>query len=279
MRRFGKITIVGVGLIGGSIGLAVKKRGVAKEVVGVCRRRSSLAKAIARHAVDWGTRDVEKGVSGADIVIIATNVGTIPARARAASRYMKKGSILTDVGSVKAPLVREIEGFLPEGISFVGSHPMAGSEKAGVESARADLFEGAVTILTKTPRTDPEPFHVLARLWTSLGADVAVMTPALHDEKVALVSHMPHVAAMGVCLAQDGTSLAYAANGFKDTTRIASSDPEMWTDILRANRAAVLKGLDKLIVRLTALKESIARRDFDRLRAYMRRAKQLRDSV
>ena len=279
MKRFGTIAIVGVGMIGGSIGLAVKKRRLAREVIGVFRRRSSLNKAIARRAADWGTLDVARGVSRADLVIIAADVGIIPALAKKASVHMRRGSVLTDVGSVKAGIVAALEKTLPRGVVFVGAHPMAGSEKTGVDHADADLFEGAVSIVTRTRRTDKRALREIVRFWRSLGARVVVMDPNLHDKRVSMVSHLPHVAALGLCLAQDEKDLAYAAGGFKDATRIASSDPEMWADILKANRAHVLVALDKLIAELGAVRRDLSRRDFRRVLLKIERAKAIRDGA
>jgi len=277
--RFRKDTIIGVGLIGGSIGLALKKRRLAKEVVGVFRRRSTLTKAMRRRAVDHGTFDLERGVSGADMVIIATNVGTIPGFARRAARFMKEGSILTDVGSVKEDIVNKIEGFLPEGVSFVGAHPMAGGEKASVAFASAGLFKGTNVILTSTKDTDKGALRKVSKFWLSLGARISIMDPRTHDKKVSMVSHLPHMAAVALCLAQEKDGLVYAANGFRDTTRIASSDPAMWLDILRDNREFSIRALDKLIVDLNDIRMALARKGFRRLLANLKKAKSIRDGV
>ena len=168
MRAFHKITIIGVGLSGGSIGLAAKKARVAKEVVGIFRRRSTLRKALKAKAVDWGTLDFQKGTLDADLVIIATPVGSIAAMAKKAMPFMKRGAILTDVGSVKTPIVREVEKILSEGVTFVGGHPMAGSEKTSVVYARDALFRGSLCILTETRRTEGRALRKVAKFWKAL---------------------------------------------------------------------------------------------------------------
>jgi prephenate dehydrogenase len=243
MRRFRKITIIGVGLIGGSIGLAVKRRKLAREVMGVFRRPSTLRRALRCKAIDRGTLDIADGVKDADLIIVASPVLTIPAIARKAMRHAKKGALITDVGSSKGWIVREIERFSvrPTDARFVGSHPMAGSEHAGVEFARSNLMEGAPCIVTKTARTDGGALKKTAAFWRSLGARVDVMKPEEHDRAVALVSHLPHIVAFGLAGAVPERHLKYGAEGFRDTTRVASSDPKLWADIFISNRREILR--------------------------------------
>ena len=279
MRQFERIAIIGVGLIGGSVGLAIKKKGLAKEVVGIFRRRSTLVRALRHGAIDRGTLDLKDGVSGASLVVVATNVGTIAKLAKKALPFMKRGSVLTDAGSVKADIAKEIEAAIPSGVSFVGAHPMAGSEKAGVEFASDDLFENALVILTKTKNTDKRALDAMARFWRSLGAKVVIMRPDAHDRRVAMISHLPHMAALGLCLAQSIDDLPLAAGGFKDTTRTASSDPEMWRDILEANARCAIRALDRFSKEIARVRRNIYDRDFDALLGRMKRAKAIRDSV
>ena len=243
MKRFNTITIIGVGLIGGSVGLAIKKRKLAKEVVGVFRRASTMRRALKRKAIDKGTLSIEEGVASADLIIITTPVHLIPDMARQASAYAKPGAVITDAGSTKQWIVGKIEKLVARkpGLFFVGSHPMAGSEHAGVEFATDGLMAGSPCIVTKTRRTDRAALDKVARFWKALGARVKVMSPADHDRSVSLVSHLPHVVAFSLAGAVPAQDLAYAAEGFKDTTRVASSDPALWADIFLTNRKEVVK--------------------------------------
>jgi len=242
MKRFDKIAIVGVGLIGGSIGLAVKKRGVAGEVVGVFRRASTMKRAMKRRAIDRGTLSIKDGVRDADLVILAAPVYTIVETAKEVFKYAKPQAIVTDVGSTKSWIVNKVESlksYSGKSIFFVGSHPMAGSERAGVEAARSDLLEGAPCIVTKTPRTNSSAVSKIISFWKSLGADVKILTPKQHDESVSLASHLPHIVAFALAGAVPLKDFKYAAEGFKDTTRVASSDPQLWADIFLTNRKEI----------------------------------------
>jgi prephenate dehydrogenase len=279
MRSFNKIAIIGVGLIGGSIGLAAQKRGIARHVVGVFRRTSTMARALRMKAVTSVSMDIAEGVKDADIVIIATPVSLIPVMAKRCAPFMKKGAILTDAGSVKGFVVKEISKAIPKGVRFVGSHPMAGSEKTSVRFARADLFQGAFTILTMAQRTDKAALAVIRRFWASLGSKVVVATPEEHDRIVALVSHLPHVIAQELCILQDKKSLPYAAGGFKDTTRIASSDPDMWMDIFMANRLEVTRAIDRFIEELETFKTDLKSGRTKKILARSRMAKAIRDRI
>ncbi|MEI8176596.1 MAG: prephenate dehydrogenase/arogenate dehydrogenase family protein [Candidatus Omnitrophota bacterium] len=243
MKQLKRITIIGVGLIGGSIALAAKKRGLAKEIIGVFRHRSTLRHALARKAVDQGVMSVAEGVREADLIILATPVGSIPGIAREALRYAKKGAIITDAGSTKRWVVGEIEKMVTvkSGIFFVGSHPMAGSEHTGVEYAKSDLFEGSPCIVVKSSRTDRGALRTVKEFWRALGGRVEVMTPSGHDESIALISHLPHLVAFSLAGTVPVKDLRYAAEGFKDTTRVASSDPELWAGIFLSNREKVLR--------------------------------------
>ncbi len=242
MKKFSKITIIGVGLIGGSIGLAIKKHKAAGQVIGVFRRASTLRKALGCKAVDKATMNIAEGVKDADLIIIGSPVHSIPALAREAARSAKPGAIITDVGSTKAWIVARLEKLLAGSpVSFVGSHPMAGSEKTGVEFAKKDLLEGSPCIVTRTARTDRRALRKVAGFWKALGAKVDVMDPREHDRAVSLISHLPHIVAFTLAGAVPAKELRYAAEGFKDTTRVAASDPELWSDIFLTNKAEVIK--------------------------------------
>jgi prephenate dehydrogenase len=242
MKLFDKITIIGVGLIGGSIGLAARRRRVAREVTGVFRRRSTMVKALRAGAVDDATMDIARGVIGADLIIVASPVGSIPELALEAARYAKPGAIITDVGSTKAWIAGRMERCLRgTSVRFVGSHPMAGSEKTGVLSAREDLLEGSACIVTRTASTDAAALRRVAALWKALGARVSVLSPDEHDRAVSFVSHLPHIVAFALALSVPEGQLRYAAEGFRDTTRVASSDPALWSDIFLTNRKEIAR--------------------------------------
>jgi len=277
MERFNKITIIGVGLIGGSIGLAVKKARLAREVVGVFRRLSTMKKALAMKAVDRGTLDIAKGVSGADLVIIATRVGLINKIAREAARSMQKGAILTDVGSVKGSVVTAVERGIPKGIAFVGSHPMAGSEMSGVRFARGDLFRGSICIITKTPRSPETALRSLRAFWKALGASVVTMSPSLHDRNVAQISHLPHLIAQALCLAVDEKSIQFASGSFKDATRVAFFNEEIWLDIFKGNRSEVIRSTDRFLHILKQIRDDLSRNRQKDFTQKIEKAKRIRE--
>lgn len=278
--RFGKIAILGVGLIGGSIGLAVKERKVAQEVVGVFRHASTLRKALKRRAVDRGTMDIAAGVRGADLIIIAAPVHAIPSLVRKAAAFAKKGAVITDAGSTKSWVVREAERAAPRGcgVYFVGSHPMAGSERTSVEHSRPDLLRNASCIVTKTRKTDAKALAKTVAFWKALGGRVTVMDPLHHDASVAMISHLPHIVAFGLAGAVDAKDLRYAAEGFKDTTRVASSDPALWADIFLTNRRELLKAGGVFAASLDRLLKAVAASDRKSLVGLLARAKVKRDT-
>jgi len=277
--KFNKIAIVGVGLIGGSIGLAVKKRKLAGSVEGVFRRKSTLKKALKRGAVTVATTDMAKGIKDADLVIIASPVLSIPGLAKEVLKNAKVGAIITDVGSTKAWITKEISGALKrrKDVYFVGSHPMAGSERAGVEFAKHDLLEDSPCIVTKDRFTDKTALRKVAAFWASLGARVSVMTPDEHDRSVSLVSHLPHLVAFSLALAVPERDLKYSAEGFKDTTRIASSDPELWADILLSNRAHIIKSAALFGATYRRLVRSLSKNDYAGVVRLIKAAKSKRD--
>ena len=277
---FKKVTIIGVGLIGGSIGEALKKKGLAGTVVGVGHRSFSIDEALARGAIDRGTLDVLKGVSGADLVVIATPVCLIPGIARKISRSLKRGCVVTDVGSTKAEIVASLERILPEGIDFVGSHPLAGSEKRGIGSAQDNLFKGSIVIMTKTKNTKKPALAKLSRFWKSLGVErVAISSPGEHDRIVAEISHLPHIAAAAIVNTASDKSLEFASSGFKDTTRIAASDPGIWRDICVTNRKEILKALEKYERNIARLKKLIKSGSASRLSREFERSKARREKL
>jgi prephenate dehydrogenase len=280
---FGKVALVGVGLLGGSLGLALRERRLAREVAGFARRDATVAECRQRGAVDVATRNLGQAVAGADVVVLCTPVSQMADLARECLPFLKPGALLTDVGSVKGAVVAKLEPLLARTDAvFVGSHPMAGSEKTGVLAARADLFVGARCAVTPTAKTPPAALATIRALWEAVGAEVVELTPAAHDDLVARSSHLPHVVA--ATLASYVLSPAHAreqamlcATGFRDTTRIASGSPEMWRDIAVTNRAALSRVLDVFIHDLGEFRELLEAGDPAPLEAFFALAKSRRD--
>jgi prephenate dehydrogenase len=277
MKRSGKIAIVAVGLIGGSIGLAIRSRRLAGEVVGIGHRHRSIKKALGLGVIDRGTLDIGKGVQEADIVIMATPVLKIVPLVKRAAPHLKQGCIVTDVGSTKGRLTRDITAILPGGVDFVGGHPMAGSEKRGVEQADRRLFRDSLCILTRTGKTDKAAFNMIKNLWSAIGARVVAMSPGDHDRIVSQISHLPHMLIFSMLANIDKKSLRYASTGFYDTTRIASSDPAIWKDITVTNSSEISRSLARSLKGLRSLKEAVDRRDSRALLRIFRAARKNRD--
>jgi prephenate dehydrogenase len=241
---FNTVAIVGVGLIGGSIGMAVRQRRLARRVVGIGRHQRPLSQARRLGAIDQGTTQMRRGVSDAELIVVCTPVDTIVSQAISAAESCPAGAILTDSGSTKARIVERLENELADRVGFVGSHPLAGSERTGVAVARPDLFEHRVCVITRTPRTPKQPLAAVDEFWRSLGAIVRHMSPESHDHALAYTSHLPHLtaAALSVLLPEEYKEVV--ATGFRDTTRIAASDPALWSAIFMQNTGPLLKSLD-----------------------------------
>ena len=273
--RFKKVAIVGVGLIGGSIALAIKKNRLADEVVGVCRSKTTLRMARRLKVVDSCSRDLGI-IKGSDLVILATPVGTIIDSAKEISRIISRDCIVTDVGSTKDEIVSRLEKVFPY---FVGSHPMAGSEKRGVANASPDIFKGCLCILTPTRNTRLLGLSRVRGLWVSLGLRVIVVDPSLHDKILSFVSHLPHLLAFCLIDIIPGEFLKFGSSGLKDTTRIASSEAEVWKDIFISNRQATLNAIGIFQKRLSAVKGALQKKDLRSLESVLLRAKKKRDSL
>ena len=242
-----RLSIVGLGLLGGSVAKAARAASLAQEIVGVGRNPKSLEPALRARAVDRVTTDLSEGVSGADMIVLATPVATLEGQLPAVWQAASSHALLTDVGSTKAGIVKTAEALgASRPLSFVGSHPMAGSNLSGFSVARADLFSGATVILTPTDRTPSEAVKRVTEFWEAMGGRVTVMDPATHDRAVAAISHLPHLvvdALVAAVVDMDPRFLDVAARGFKDTTRIAASDPAVWREIFQQNREALGEAL------------------------------------
>ncbi len=276
---FNKVVIIGLGLIGGSLGMALRRRRVARRVVGVDRLRSAMVKARAMGAIDGGAPRFSEAVAGADLVVIATPPASVVPTARRVARATRHRFLLTDVASVKGPIVAALNRELPSRISFVGGHPMAGSEQSGIKAADPELFIGAPCVVTRTAKTKGRALSSVRALWQSLGSKVTVLSPARHDALVAQVSHVPHLAAVGLTLIASPTSLNLAAGGFSDTTRIALSDPVLWRQICAMNRQPLADALDQFLIRLGQLRDLLTHENGIGLSRLLRAAQRRRQGL
>ena len=282
--NFGVVAIIGTGLIGGSIGLGLKERGLARSIIGVGRHRASINKALRAKAIDEGTINIEKAVRQADIIILATSVDLIPDLARKIIPLMNTSAILTDVGSAKSYIVSQINREIKsrhngERPNFIGAHPLAGSEQRGIESARPDLFEGSVCVLTPTSLNSKKCITKLSIMWKALGAKVSILTPSRHDEIVAFVSHLPHLVASGLVSVVDEKHWKFAASGLRDTTRVASGDPELWLGICKQNKARIIKALRCFSEEVQHTLNDLEQGDDNKILKRLKKAKTTRDKI
>ena len=277
-----KLTILGPGLLGGSIGLAARHRKVAQRVALWARRLDAADEAWKLGAADEATTDLAKAVDGAELVVLATPIGVMNSLAQQFKASLADGCVVTDVGSVKYPVVSALTHTLAGKARFVGSHPMAGSEQSGIEAARRDLFEKAVCIVTPTGETDKAALELVHNFWKAIGCNVRTLSPPEHDEIVARISHLPHVVAatvVNVVCNGGANPLDFVGPGFKDFTRIASGPPEMWTEICRENRQEVGRALDALIAELGKVRAALENNDGVELKTKLKRAKHFRDEL
>jgi prephenate dehydrogenase len=280
MSTYRKVAIVGVGLIGGSIGLALRKRGLAENVTGIGRRKSSLEKAIEVGAIQQASTDLAEGVANADVVIIASPVDAIPKHVCQAVAAAPDVALVTDAGSTKGQICAAVDAQLAGSRNpFVGSHPLAGDHRAGPEFSRADLFDGKTVVVTPTIATSPEALVKTREFWQSLGALVHVMSPQGHDEALAVTSHLPHLMASALAKCTPPEYLPLCATGWADTTRIAAGDAELWSQIFSQNSAAMLPAIDKLLAQLTTMRSQIDEGKWAHLQQTLQEAKRIRDAL
>ena len=275
MKLFKNVAIVGVGLIGGSIALGIKKRGLAKKIIGVSRHKKTLLLAKKNKAIDKGSLDIDI-VKDADLIIFATPVNTILKLAPEISKIIGPNCIVTDVGSTKLEIVEGLEKIFP---NYVGSHPLAGSEKRGIGNAYPDIFKNSLCILTPTKSTNIRALNQVQRLWQLLGARIKFLTPEGHDKALSFVSHLPHAVAFSLMETMPGEHLKFAANGLKDTTRLAASDAELWSDIFLSNSKNLIRTIDAFQKNLSSLKNAVKEKDRSQLYIILKKAKAKRDSL
>ncbi|MFZ2147015.1 MAG: prephenate dehydrogenase/arogenate dehydrogenase family protein [Sedimentisphaerales bacterium] len=279
MKDLRQITVMGLGLLGGSISLAVLRSFARVKVVGYTHRPSTRAKArglaVATEVVDC----LKSSVSEADIVILATPIATFEKTFSEIADALPSGCIVTDVGSTKVLPHRWAVRKLPKSVHYVGSHPIAGSEQRGVEFARDDLFEGAMCILTATKKTNRQAVQTLKKFWSRLGCYVKLMTPTEHDRIFANVSHVPHVTAAALINANSIEELKFAGKGFIDTSRIASGPANIWADVLLTNANNTTRGIDKVIAELVKLKKAMKKENKREIEKLLEKARTKRAAL
>lgn len=278
-QKFKTVAILGVGLIGGSIGLGLRRRGLAERVIGIGRRLESLRVAREMGAITSATLVPGEGVAEADLVIVCTPVGRIVEDVKSVAPHCRPEALVTDVGSTKAEIVAGVGAELPHGVRFIGSHPLAGSEKSGPAAAESDLFVDRVVIVTPDEATPPGDLEALCGFWRGLGARVVQMPADAHDRALAATSHLPHVVAAALAAATPEELLGLTAGGWSDCTRIASGDPELWRQILATNRESLLASLTRFEEQLAAFRTAIEHRGDEAILELLTAAKRRRDAV
>jgi prephenate dehydrogenase len=282
---FNRVCIVGIGLIGGSFGLELKKRGLAKEVVGVARRQSTIDDAVQLGSCDWGTTDVTVAASGADLVFLAPPVGQMKSICEQVAPLVARGAIITDAGSTKAQIVAECGPLFGATEHFIGGHPMAGSEQKGAQAAREGLFQNAAWILTPSAGGEAGALGRLEALVGEIGAKPIFLDPVTHDDLLAVTSHLPHVTAaalthvFAVARSKDPVAPSLVAGGWRDGTRVAAGSPEMWRDICLANREAILEALDAMSLELERFRTALQKKDGDAVEKWFEIAARERNAV
>ena len=269
---FERIALVGIGLIGSSISHASRRAGLAKSIVGSARTPATIATALRLGLIETGYASAAEAAKGADLVILCVPVGLCGAITKEIAPVLRAGAIVTDVGSVKGSIVRDMAPHVPKGVHFVPAHPIAGTEHSGPESGFAELYDGRWCILTPEPATDSGAVEKLKLFWERLGSKVEIMSAEHHDMVLAITSHVPHLIAYNIVntaahleRVTDSEVIKFSAGGFRDFTRIASSDPTMWRDVFLNNKEAVLEMLGRFSEDLTALQRAIRFGDADTL--------------
>jgi len=283
------MALIGVGLMGGSLGMAVKRARLVGEIVGYAPQAAELKRAVQRGAIDRSAKTAAEAVQGADLIVLATPVGTFEPLVKSCAGSFKPGALLTDVGSVKGALIGRIEALLPPHVIYLSSHPLAGGERSGIDASSATLFDGGRCLITPGRQSNqtgrPEALKRLTRLWEGVGATVTTLDPFEHDRYLALVSHLPHLVAYALvnCAMEAAKEapglLGFSAGGFRDFTRIAASSPEMWRDICLENRAEIVKALARYQATLEQYRRLIDAADGASLEQSFRNARRVKEEL
>ena len=279
IQQWDTVAIVGVGLIGGSIGLALRERQLARRVVGIGRRELTLQIAKDVGAIEEGTTDLAEGVAEANLVIVCTPVGQVVGHVRESAAHAPADSLITDVGSTKQQIIEQLADDLARGLRFVGSHPLAGSEKTGPAQAQGNLLSNRLVVVTPCEQNRPEDIETIEQFWESLGASTRRMSPAEHDRALAATSHLPHLAASALAAATPAEWLSIVATGWLDTTRVAAGEVELWTQIFESNAEQVLSALSRLEGSLAAFRTALEQNDREGLSKLLAEAKDRRDAA
>jgi cyclohexadieny/prephenate dehydrogenase len=284
---FRRLTIIGLGLIGSSIARTARARGgIAGEIVASDRSQAVLDRVAELGMADRVEIDPARAVEGADCIILCAPVGAFASLAESVAPHLAPGAILSDVGSTKQSVLRDVGPLVPDGVHFVPAHPLAGTEFSGPDAGFATLFEGRWALITPPPGTDEAAVEAVAELWRRMGSMVSVMEPAHHDRVLAIVSHLPHLLAFTICGTADDLAdetrqqvLQFAASGFRDFTRIAASDPEMWRDVFLNNREALLEMLARFTEDAQAMARAVRWGDAGYIEDKIERGRKIRRSL
>jgi cyclohexadieny/prephenate dehydrogenase len=285
-NTFEKVCIVGLGLIGGSIGLAIKRSNISNQITGYARSNSTLERAIELGLVDSVKNNLQDAVNNSDLVILATPLSTFRELVEEMSPFLKKGCIITDTGSAKLTVIEDLKDILPNGVEFVPGHPIAGTEESGPDAGFAELFDNRWCILTPTEDNSSNAVDLVKVFWESIGSKVEIMDPMHHDKVLAITSHIPHLIAFNIVGTANNLAnvtekevVKYSAGGFRDFTRIAASDPKMWSDIFTYNSDAVLEMLDLFSNDLAKLKAAVIKKDSDLLFSNFEKTREVRKNI
>ena len=279
MKDLRQVTVIGLGLLGSSVTLSISRNKFGIKTAGYSHRASTRSRARRLGVADVIYDDIRKSVADADIVILATPICTFEETFKTIADALKKGCIVTDVGSTKLLAHKWAKKFLPKFVNYAGSHPIAGSEQRGVEFGRDDLFDGAACIITKDASTNPSAVRTLNKFWSSLGCRVCTMAPSQHDEIFANVSHLPHAIAATLLNASDLNQLKFCGKGFMDTSRIASGPANIWADVFYTNSENICKGIERLIKELSKLKKAVKLKDKNKIEKLLTLARDKRARI
>ena len=285
-HSFERVCIVGLGLIGGSVGLAMKRSNISNQITGYARSNSTLERAIELGLVDKVEDNLKDAVNDCDLVILATPLSAFKKLVEEMSPFLKKDCIITDTGSAKLSVIEDLSGILPSNVEFVPGHPIAGTEESGPDAGFAELFDNRWCILTPTEDNSSHAIDLVKEFWESIGSKVEIMDPLHHDKVLAITSHIPHLIAFNIVGTANNLAnitekevVKYSAGGFRDFTRIAASDPKMWSDIFTYNSEAVLEMLELFSNDLAKLKSAVIKKDSDLLFSNFEKTREVRKNI